>query len=80
MENMEELKGKRILVTGGTGFVGSHLVEELIKNGASIVTTFQTINPKSYFITQKLGEKASIIKCDVCDFEKIFDIVTKFNI
>ena len=30
MENME-IKNKNILVTGGAGFVGGHLVEEFIK-------------------------------------------------
>ena len=28
-----DLKGKRILVTGSDGFIGSHLVEELVRRG-----------------------------------------------
>ena len=30
------LAGKRILVTGGTGYIGSHTVVQLIENGAHI--------------------------------------------
>lgn len=77
---MSNLKDKNILVTGGTGFVGSHLIEELIKNEANIITTFQTLNPLSYFITEKMDKKVTIVNCDVSDFEKVFDIVSKFQI
>ena len=31
-----ELKNKNILVTGADGFIGSHLVEELVKAGARV--------------------------------------------
>lgn len=75
-----EIKYKNILVTGGTGFVGAHLVEELIKTKANVITTFLTINPKSYFFTQKLDKKAKMVNVDVCDFDKVFEVVTKFNI
>lgn len=77
---MSDLKYKNILVTGGTGFVGSHLVEELIKQKANVVTTFLTLNPLSYFFSQKLNGKVTMVNIDICDYEKVFETVTKFNI
>ena len=33
---MTSLAGSRILVTGAGGFIGSHLVERLVREGASV--------------------------------------------
>ena len=73
-------KSANILVTGGTGFIGSHLVEELLKKNANIFSTFLVTDPRSYFKTRKLDRKTVLLHQDVCDFESIFDVITKFNI
>lgn len=77
---MKNLKDKNILVTGGTGFVGSHLIEELVKRSANVVTTYLTVNPHSYFFTQKLQHKVTMAYVDVCDFDAVFDLITKCRI
>ena len=34
-------EGKSVLVTGGTGFVGSHLVEKLVSKGAKVTVSYR---------------------------------------
>jgi len=83
MENMEinkKFNGKNVLVTGGTGFVGSHLIEELVKQGANVVTTFEYTDPYSYFMKKELDKKVTMANVDVGHFDKVFDLVTKFEV
>ncbi len=74
------LKNANILVTGGTGFIGSHLVEKLVKLEANVITTYQTLKPSSYFFSKNLDKKVNMAMIDVGNFENIFNLVTKFQI
>ncbi len=83
MESMERLnfwKGKNVLVTGGNGLVGSHVVEELLKNKANIVTTIRSKNPDSYFFTEGLDKNTVIAIGDLKDYKRIYDIISKYEI
>lgn len=80
MESMERLTGHNIMVTGGTGLVGSHLVESLLQKGARVVVPYRTLNPYSYFTTQKLARKVIMVACDLRDGSRIYNTVVKHDI
>jgi UDP-glucose 4-epimerase len=55
---------KRILITGGAGFIGSHLAEHLLKknNKITIIDNFSTGNLSNI---QEIKDKVKIIRADV---------------
>lgn len=66
-----ELKGKKILVTGADGFIGSHLVEELVSQGA-VVTALAQYNSFNNWgwleiIDSKIKSQLQIITGDIRD-------------
>lgn len=90
MENLElniykymakyNLKNKNVLVTGAMGLVGGHLAEKLVEMGANVHITKRSFNPKSYFAKKKLNEKTISAVCDVKDFDRVFDVISKYEI
>ena len=69
MIEMLNLKDKRILVTGGAGFIGSEVVSQLIKKNA-IVTVLDNFSSGKKQYLPKNNKKLKIIKGDITD-EKI---------
>jgi UDP-glucose 4-epimerase len=63
---MSELKGKRILVTGGAGFIGSHIVDRLVEEGVSVVILDNLCSGKTENIVHHKG-KVKFIQKDLRD-------------
>jgi dTDP-glucose 4,6-dehydratase len=59
----------RILVTGGAGFLGSHLSALLLKSGHSVICMDNLITGRVENIAELLGhERFSFVKYNVCDY------------
>lgn len=78
---MLEIKSLNILVTGGTGFIGSHLIERLLsENPGKIVCTRHIREPESCFNFEKFSNKVIWAKCDVRDFSTVLGIMEEHQI
>lgn len=72
---------KKILVSGGTGYIGSHTIIELIRSGlfepiavdSCIRSTTQTIDR----IEKVTGVRVKHYKTDICDKKSFFEVVEK---
>jgi UDP-glucose 4-epimerase len=62
----------KILVTGGAGFIGSHLVDRLMKKGYQVAVIDNLSSGKK----ENLNSKAKFYKLDICD-SKISQIFKK---
>lgn len=77
------VKGEKVLVTGGAGFIGSHLVDALVEENEVIIIDDLScdekfINPKSTFI------EASVSDCDFSnvldDVDRVFHLAANSNV
>lgn len=74
---------KEILVTGGTGFIGSHTVVELLNRGYSVIIVDNLTNSEKsvvdriYDITKK---KPILYECDISDLKLLSAVFDKHDI
>ena len=63
---------QKILITGGAGFIGSHLADKLIEKGYEVII----IDNLSTGSKSNLNKKAKFYEADICD-KKVSDIFLK---
>src|SRR3989338_2668422 len=62
-------KGRRLLVTGATGILGSWITYELMRKNASVVAVVRDYAVDSNFSRMGLGEKALVERGELEDLE-----------
>lgn len=65
----DQYKGRKVLVTGGLGFIGSNIAIRLVELGAS-VTIVDSMHPTcgaNYFNIEPVKKDVEVVKGDCCD-------------
>ena len=65
----------KILVSGGAGFIGSHLTDKLIEKGHNVVVIDNLSTGKK----ENLNPQADFYNLDICDFDKIKPLFKDIN-
>jgi dTDP-glucose 4,6-dehydratase len=76
---MDKIK-KKILVTGGCGFIGSHFIDLLLKKNNYFVINVDKLtyaSNKKYKNIKNVNYK--FFKIDICDKKKILNIINKYK-
>jgi CDP-glucose 4,6-dehydratase len=68
------------LVTGGTGLMGSHLVESLLSVGADVVCLVRDWVPQSELVRSNNLERVKVVRGDLCDQQLVERILAEYEI
>ena len=74
---------KTVLVSGGAGFIGSHVTVELTQAGYNVVIAddFSNCDETNYNgVCKILGRELPLVKMDFCDAEKVEGLFKEFKI
>ena len=74
MNMKKAFKGKKILVTGGVGSIGSEIVFNLLKYNPSVIRVLDNNESGSFYFNQRLGKKSDKVRFligDVRDKERL---------
>lgn len=79
MESMAGLKDASVVVTGGTGFIGGHLVARLVDLGANVIVLDIAVDPRSTFVRDKIYKKVELELVDIRDKKEVKRVFSEYN-
>ena len=67
------------VVTGGCGFIGSHIVEELVKNPENKVFVIDNLSSGSLKNIAGVRNKVEFVEADICNYDLLLELFKDVN-
>ncbi|MCX7682546.1 MAG: SDR family NAD(P)-dependent oxidoreductase [Anaerolineae bacterium] len=77
-----EWNGKRVLVTGAGGFIGSHLAERLVELGARVraLVHYNALGTWGWLDSSPVRDELEVVAGDICDRDRVRQAVSGVEI
>ncbi len=77
MYSLKRMAGKKALVTGGLGFIGSNIAHKLVELGADVTIYDACLDPYgwNYANVKEIKDRVKVVKADMRDFTKVCEAV-----
>lgn len=80
MEGLVEWEFSNVFVTGGSGFLGSYLLEQLADRGANVVALVRDQVPRSRLFYEQIDRRVTLVKGDLRDFALLERVLNEYEI
>jgi dihydroflavonol-4-reductase len=70
LENFQNTSGEKVLVTGGTGFIGAYIIKELVEKGFA-VRAIRRSNKLPFFIPPEIFNQVEWMNGDILDLDSL---------
>lgn len=76
---MKGFAGERVLVTGASGFIGSHLTRRLVNEGAKVYGLIRCGSSSDLWRIQDIFNKIEVVRIDIRDYESLLTAIKKIE-
>ena len=76
----DDWTGRRVLVTGATGLLGSWLTPALLERGAQVVCLIRDWVPQSALVTSRALERAQVVRGELEDYFTVLRAINEYEV